>query len=139
MKNLMFLFFLLSLILSCEDEQSLPGSPDLEGEWEWVSTTFVRRGVENPTVITPETTGVEMSINFTSDSTVSVQHNGTTVASLNYQISDLSGESLLISYPGQVQENEPFLETGIVRIGEDTLEIIGNYSDAGGNQLFVRL
>ena len=125
--------------MGCEDKQNLTGPPGLEGEWEWASTTFVRRGVENPTVITPETTGVEMSINFTTDSTVSIRHNGIEVALLNYQLDDLSSESLLISYPGQEQSASPFLETGIVRVGEETLEIIGNYNDAGGNQLFVRL
>jgi hypothetical protein len=138
MKNPILLIVFSLMILSCQDTQSVDVSPGLTGEWEWISTTFVRRGIPNPTVITPETAGVEMTINFTSDSTVSVRHNGTEVALLNYQLRELGGKSLLITYPGQAQENAPFLEEGVVSIEGDTLEIVGNYNDAGGNQVFVR-
>ena len=94
----------------------------------------------SPKITTPETEGINMTIDFRSDTQVKVLHNGKVVQTLTYSITGAGEERTFFKISNPDNSISPTLEPdGILRLSGDKLEIAGGYNDRGANQLFVRI
>ena len=111
----------------------------LLGEWVWIQTSFQTRGMPTPTISTPASTGVAMTVDFSANNTVAVKHNGTTIHNCSYKITENAEGTRFINVLLPEEAPTPNIERhGILRIDNNQLEIIGGYNDAGANQQFQR-
>lgn len=111
------------------------GNEIWHGRWQWEETRFVRRGGEHITL--PKDLGMEMEIELLPDGTMKVYHDKKWVKDYTYEVSQQ--EDLLLFVPKVEEELSPNIETGILRCTPDSMEIVGGYNDAGGNQKFRRI
>lgn len=106
------------------------------GRWQWEATHYVRRGGE--THVTPGDAGIEMAIELLPNGELKVYHNHILKKTYPYQVNKIEEEWwLTITY--DKGELNPTVESGILRCTSNTLEIIGGYNDAGGNQTYKRV
>lgn len=105
------------------------------GLWEWEETRYVRRGGES--LKTAAEMGIVMEMELLANGQLKVYHNKHLVQTANYQVRDQGGEKLFVPDLGKALD--PPIETGILRCTAKSLEIVGGYNDAGGNQLFRRV
>ena len=105
------------------------------GRWLWEETRFVRRGGESITL--PKDLGVVMEIELISDGTMKLYHDKKWVKDYSYEVQQQG--DLLLFVPKVGEGLSPSIETGILRCTADSLEIVGGYNDAGGNQKFRRI
>lgn len=105
------------------------------GRWLWEETRFVRRGGESVTL--PKDLGVEMEMELLADGTMKIYHDKKWVKDFTYEVKQQG--DLLLFVPKVEEELSPNMETGVLRCNDDSLEIVGGYNDAGGNQKFRRI
>ncbi len=137
-KGIVLFCLLLSLcFIQCSPTKSSIGKGNemWHGRWQWEETRLVRRGGESVTL--PKDVGMEMEIELLSDGTMKVYHDRKWVKDYTYEIKQQS--DLLLFVPRVDGELSPNIETGVLRCTADSLEIVGGYNDAGGNQKFRRI
>lgn len=109
-----------------------------EGRWQWVSSSFITRGIKEPKVSTPETLGYTIVLEFKAN-VITIIKNGAEAAQVPYSIleKDLAITFLQVQIP---QDDFPFyIASGPIYLIGDELKISGGYNDAGENQTYKRI
>lgn len=108
------------------------------GQWQWVKSEFIARGMPQPKVSTPKSRKCEVILDIR-EKEIEIIKNGDSVAVVPYlfykQAEDL--DVLRVSIP---QDDFPFyISSGPVYFKADTMIIGGTYNDAGEDQYYIRI
>ena len=133
--SILLLLSLSSMQCSPSKNSVVQGKEIWHGRWQWEETQFVRRGGQS--VTRPKDLGTEMEIELLADGQLKIYHNKQLVKTTTYEVQKEADELLFV--PNLNTDLKPSVETGPLRCTADSLEIIGGYNDAGGNQLFRRV
>ncbi len=111
---------------------------NLEGKWQWVSSSFVTRGMKEPNVSSPETRGYNVVLEFF-ENEIEIIIDGSPLARVPYRLAgnEVETQMLWVDIPS---DDFPFyIASGPVYIRDGELYISGGYNDAGENQTYKRL
>ncbi|MCB0533170.1 MAG: hypothetical protein H6574_23690 [Lewinellaceae bacterium] len=140
MKIYFLLLFFCAVTKSCTPEKQ-PPEPTLEltGRWTWVESRFQTRGMPQPSITTPDSTGIAMEVEFLAGQKLKLYHNNTLVNSQSYELWQTPGNPAYILELG-TRTIQPNLEEGpIYFTGDSILHIAGGYNDAGAGQTWRRI
>ena len=133
MKQILLLT-MLTLLCSADMKQEI----QIKGQWQWVKSEFIARGMSQPKVSTPKSRKYEVILDIR-EKEIEIIKNGDSVAVVPYlyyqQTEDL--KVLRVSIP---QDDFPFfISSGPVYFKADTMIIGGTYNDAGEDQYYIRI
>ncbi|MBK8968800.1 MAG: hypothetical protein IPM36_19445 [Lewinellaceae bacterium] len=140
MKYYMILLLITVASKSCIHEKQ-PPAPTLEltGRWIWVESSFITRGMQQPSISTPASTSIAMEVEFLNGQNLNLYHNNTLVNSQAYELWQTPGNPDYILELG-TRTLQPNLEEGPIYItGDSILYIAGGYNDAGAGQTWRRV
>ena len=108
----------------------------LPGTWEWTESRFASRGVK-PTLKTPATENLNVSVTFRPDNMASVYINKKFTGMYQYTLTQPMNDYVLISFKANEGQTLPeFLQEGPLTINDNEIHIAGGYNDAGQNVKF---
>ncbi len=113
-----------------------PVEDGILGSWQWVSTTFNRRG-SGSRAMNPENTKKNLVLTYHENYTVDILINDKKEATVKYKIIHSTDGVMFIDY--NPHRPDLLLQKGPVDFGPMDLVIKGGYNDAGGNMLLKRI
>lgn len=122
---------------ACERENDASIAQEIQGEWEWVETTYQYRNTAEGTGLTPASTDTLMFVRIHADE-IEILKNDVSFGTFDYSLADSDKTVYLsIDYTGKAGTLK--LEQGPIRIDNEQLHIAGGYNDEGGAQVLKRV
>ena len=135
--NIISLCMLACALLSCKDDTTTPiQTPNLIGEWHWVKTCG---GISASTIITPESSGHNMSYTFTSNNKLTMKYDGQIKYIYDYkfkrdlsQLTQDSANFIIVSHVVNLNNKDSIINDYQYRyqFNKDSLIISSEFVDA---------
>lgn len=134
MNKLLILSFAGAILMCCAatKQQEI----NIQGNWKWVKSVFITRGMKGPKISYPESRGYTIDLKI-GKKEIEIVKAGKSVATVPYLFYQEAGDLhvLRVSIP---QDDFPFyISSGPVYQKGDTLIIAGTYNDAGEDQYYI--